>query len=153
VPLDVKRFAEFLTGEGYRPSVDQDRFVTFKHEGGFYYVDLDPTDRSYVRVVFPGFWKLAGPEDLQRALAAANVATLTIKTAKVVIIPDESKVSAAVELFVQTAEQLEAMLPRCLTCLQAAVRRFGEEMDRRTVDPSPPVAFVRRFGAWPPKGN
>ena len=153
MPLDVKRFAEFLTGEGYRPTVDGDRFVTFKHEGGFYYVDLDPTDRSYVRVVFPGFWKLAGPEEHLRALAAANTATLTIKTAKVVIMPDEPKVSAAVELFVQTAEQLEAMLPRCLTCLQAAVRRFGEEMDRRTVDPSPPAAFVRRFGAWPPKGN
>jgi hypothetical protein len=153
VELDVQRCAEFLTAEGYRPSVDQDRFVTFKHEGGFYYVDLDPTDTCYVRVVYPGFWKLAGAEEVQRALAAANSATLGIKVAKVVVIPDESRVTAAVELFVQTAEQFEAMLPRCLTCLQAAARRFREEMDRRAVDPGPPAALVRRFGEWPPRTN
>jgi len=153
VPLDVQRFAEFLTAEGYRPSVDGDRFVTFKHEGGFYYVQLDPTDPYYVQLAYPGFWKLAGQEDVRRALAAANSATRSIKAAKVFIKADESDVSASIELFVQTPEQFEAMLPRCLACLQSAVGRFVREMDRPKVDPNPPEAFVRRFGEWPPKGN
>ena len=147
--LDVERCAAFLTAEGYRPSVDGDRFVTFKHEGGFYYVHLDPADPHYVRVVYPDFWKLAGQEDVRRALAAAGSATLTTKAAKVVVMPDESKVSAAVELFIQTPEQFEAMLARCLTALQVAAAHFAREMQARTVDPSPPTALVRRFGPWP----
>lgn len=152
MPLDVQRCAVFLTAEGYRPTVEGDRFVTFKHEGGFYYVQVDPADSAYVRVVYPGFWNLTGQQEVQRAFAAAGSATLGIKAAKVVVIPDESTVSAAVEFFIQTPEQFEAALRRCLSVLQAAVKHFTREMDARTVDPSPPAAFVRRFGPWP-KGN
>jgi len=147
--MDVKRCVEFLIAEGYRPRVDEDRFVTFKHEGGFYYVDLDPNDTFYIRLVHPNFWKLAGQEEVPRAYAAAGSATLGIKAAKVVVLPDEAKVSAAVEMFVQTAEQFEVMLPRCLTCIQAAVRHFAQEMQRPPVDPGLPDAIARRLGKWP----
>ncbi len=149
MPLDVERCAAFLAAEGYRPAIDGDRFVTFKHEGGFYYVHLDPEDPNYVRVVYPSFWRLAGQLDVQRAMAAANNATQSIKAAKVTVLPDESKVSASVELFIQAPEQFEAVLPMCLSALQAAVATFVREVRARTVDPAPPDLLVRRFGEWP----
>jgi hypothetical protein len=146
VKLDVQRCVEFLTSEGYRPTVDGDRFVLFMHEGGLYYVELDPLDPQYVRVVYPGFWAFAGEDEHLRVLAAAATATLGTKAAKVVVIPDRSKVAATVEMFVPTAVHFEAVFARCLAGLQAAVACFVREMRPRPVDASTPGAMASRYG-------
>ena len=59
-------YMDFLSGEGYRPTIDNDGDVVFKVEGGLYYIDVDADDAVYFRVVYPNFWSIENPDEIRR---------------------------------------------------------------------------------------
>lgn len=117
-------YMDFLSGEGYRPTVDNDGDVVFKVEGGLYYIDVDADDAVYFRVVYPNFWSIENPDELLRAKAAANHATATTKVAKVYVRPDETDTIAAVEIYVDPPEDFRAVFTRAIGALQHAASTF-----------------------------
>ena len=122
------RLMEFLATEGYRPSLDSDGDIRFKHDGGNYLIRLESTDDQYVSISFPGFWPLESKEEIARAFRAANRATMLTKVAKIEVVEDHKDVWAEIELLVDGPEQIEAHFHRALTLIQAAVAKFAAEM-------------------------
>ena len=122
------RLMEFLSCEGYRPSLEPTGMVHFKHEGGFYMVRLDPDDDQYVSIAYQNFWQLRSPEERTRALRAASQATYAIKVAKVVVLEGHDNVWAQADLFVEGPEQLEAVFARVLGAIRAGVSEFVQLM-------------------------
>jgi hypothetical protein len=125
--MDTDRLMDFLTREGFRPTLASPAGIRFKFEGGFYGVWFPPPDDQYVAIVFPGFWKVGSPEEEVRALRAANAASVETKVVKVFIGP-EGHVGAEAQMYVTATEQLEAVFVRCLDTLRYAVSRFVDAM-------------------------
>lgn len=121
-------YVNFLTEEGYRPTVDGDGDVQFKIEGGLYYIDVETDDPPYFRVVFPNFWSIENPDELTRAYGAADHATASTKVAKVYLRPDLLDTIAAVEIYVDPPEQFKTVFPRTISALQSAVGVFRDRM-------------------------
>lgn len=124
----AQMYMEYLTQEGYRPSVDGDGDVVFKEEGRTYYIEVDTEDQGYFRVVFPNFWCIESDEERERVLVAANHATMQTKVAKVYLRADGEDTSAAVELFLAHPKDFSAVFQRAMSALKASVRTFREKM-------------------------
>lgn len=133
--IDANRLMDFLSREGFRPTLAAPGDVRFKYEGGSYMVRLLPNDDQYVVVTYPNFWRIGGPEEEIRALRAANQATQAIKVAKVAVLEEQHNVWADAELLVTQPEQFEALFYRSLGILKAAVAKFVELM--RASEPLP----------------
>ncbi len=122
----ASKYLDFLSQEGFRPSVDEDGDVTFRYEGGFYGILIDPKDVKYVRLVFPNFWSIDSKDEGDRASRACVYATGKTKVAKVYTVRDN--VWAAIELFCPSTEAFQAVFPRCMGALRASVSNFREYM-------------------------
>ena len=110
--------------EGYRPTVDGDGDVSFKYEGGSYYIDIDTDDNTYFRLVFPNFWSLDDADERARGVMAADAATRRTNVAKVYTRQDGKNVSAAVEMFLPAARGLPARIPTVDGRVAACGRRL-----------------------------
>ena len=132
--MDANRLIEFLTQEGFRPSQAGPLEVRFKFEGGHYAVRWYADDERFVCVVFPGFWRAQGDQELARCYRAASGASEGTKIAKVVVLEDRT-VWAAAELLVVGFEQFQEFLPRTLSILKYAASRFADLM--RQSEPGP----------------
>jgi hypothetical protein len=119
---------EFLATEGYRPSLDSDGDIRFKHDGGHYLIHLESGDDQYVSVVFPRFWPLESQEEIARAFRAANRAGTNTKVAKVEVLEEQKDVWAEIELLIERPEQLEEQFHRVLALIQGAVDEFAAQM-------------------------
>ena len=119
---------EFLTNEGYRPTLRPDGDIAFKSDGGFFLIRLDPNDDQYFAIAFPNFWPLKDESEVVRALRAANRVTTRTKAAKVIVLEKRRDVWVTVEFFAHGTEQFEATFGRLLSGLRYAVQKFGEEM-------------------------
>ncbi len=133
--MDAGRLMDFLSKEGFRPSLAAPGDVRFKYEGGNYMVRLLPKDDQYVVISYANFWRIGSPEEEIRALRAANQATLATKVAKIGVVESQHNVWADAELLVTQPEQFEALFYRTLGILKAAVARFVELM--RASEPLP----------------
>ena len=124
----AKLYSDYLVREGYHPTIDSDGDVIFKHEGKTYYVDIDTSDASFFRLVYPKFWSVGTGDELASVLLAANTANRKTKVAKVYVLGDFSDTSASIEMFFERPEQFRAVFRRAMLALQAGVRNFVEEM-------------------------
>lgn len=140
--MDTDRVVEFLTREGFRPTLEKPGDVRFKYEGGFYGVWFPPPDEQYVAITFPNFWKVTSPEEEVRALRAANEAGVHTKVAKISIQP-EGQVWAELQLFTTAPEQFEGVFLRCLDTLKYAVGRFADAMKQSEPLPDQRIALKR----------
>lgn len=122
------RWMEFLAAEGYRPSLDADGDVTFKGDGGYYLILMDPADEQFVSINFPNFWSLDSADEKARALGAANSATMLTKVAKVVVVEVRDEVWAVADLFLEGPEQMQDLVGRALDTIKAGVAKFTELM-------------------------
>lgn len=141
--MDTDRLMEFLTQEGFRPSLAEGGAVRFNFEGGRYSIRVLPDDDQYVSVSYPFFWELRSPEEEVRALRAANRAGQVVKAAKVHVLPQHHNVWAEVELLVVAPEQFDKLFPRALSILKAVVARFVELMRASEPLPDPRVTLAR----------
>ncbi|MCS6772823.1 MAG: hypothetical protein RMM31_05300 [Anaerolineae bacterium] len=125
---EAELYVSHLTEEGYQPTVDADGDVVFKHEGLTYYIDIDTNDESFFRLVCPNFWSIDSPEELLRALLAANYVTRKMKVAKVYVHNDGKDVSASIEIFLAQPEHFKAVFRRSLSALQSSISNFRSRM-------------------------
>ncbi|MEJ5223558.1 MAG: hypothetical protein WHV44_03810 [Anaerolineales bacterium] len=119
---------DYLIAEGYRPTIDSDGDVVFKHEGRTYYIEIDTNDEQFFRIVFPNFWSVESEEELARVILAANYATMKTKVAKVYLRSDSKDTVASVEMFFGRPEHFKEGFRRAMSALQAGVNNFIEKV-------------------------
>ena len=125
----AEMFMEHLAEEGYRPKLDDDGDVVFKHEGGGYCIIIDETDEQYFRIIFPGFWSIESEQERAMVEKAALHATKQVKVAKIFPVRDDTW--AAVELFCDPPSNALSVLGRSLGSLQTATNAFRAKMEEQ----------------------
>ena len=129
-----KYYLDVLETEGYRPELDQDGDVRFRHEGNSYFIEVREDDPMFFRVVMPNFWDIESPAERKRIIEAANAACNEIKVSKVFIVRNDTW--CAVELFLPSQEDFAPLLQRCLLAIRAAVNTFTERMRNDSAPPA-----------------
>jgi hypothetical protein len=128
--MDTDRLMEFLTREGFRPSLAAEGDVRFKYEGGHYAVRFVANDPQWVLVSYPNFWQIGSPEEELRALRAAGETSQVTKIVKIHVVAQQHNVWAEAELLIERPEQFEALFPRTLSILRSGVAKFVELMKK-----------------------
>lgn len=121
-------YRDLLDAEGYRPTIDGDGDVAFKFEGGSYYISIYENDERYFQLVFPAFWSIDSPEELERARTACIETTQTVKSTKVFLIRNNTDVSASYEAFYASPDDVMKVFPRCIGSIQTAASTFRDAM-------------------------
>ena len=122
----AKLYMDYLIEEGYRPTIDSDGDVIFKHEGRAYFIDIDTSDEQFFRIVYPNFWSIESAEELARVLYAANYATRMTKVAKVYLRSDGKDTIASIEMFFEQPEHFRSVFRRAMSALQTSITNFKE---------------------------
>jgi len=122
----AKMYMEYLDGEGYRPEIDSDGDVRYKHEGRTYFIIVDEKDQEFFRICFPSFWSVDDEIERRQVLVACDHATGTTKVAKVYTVGD--KVWGSYELFIQKPEDFKPVFARGMRAIRAAVASFVSKM-------------------------
>jgi hypothetical protein len=120
---------EYLSSEGYRPSLDDDYTLTFKSEDKHYVLDRYQDDEQFIRLLAPNIWKIDSGKELVEAMFQANKASADTKSAKVFVLENQESVWASLEMFIADDQAFNAVFFRCLNALNSAVNRFHEGMD------------------------
>lgn len=119
-------YIKFLEANGYRPELDKDGDVAFKHEGGNYIIQIDENDNLYFRLIYPNFWEIENEQERSDVLIASTVANSDIKCAKIFMLRDN--VWAVVEIFLAHPDDYEKLLSRSISSIQSAVGGFRTKM-------------------------
>jgi hypothetical protein len=105
--------------------IDEDGDIAFDYKDGHYYIMTDQSDEKYVRVFFPGFFKIE-KKDVGAALSAANEATSKIKLAKIYVL--KNIVNCSVELFSESEESFFILLDRIFSIIKDATLIFYKSL-------------------------
>jgi hypothetical protein len=141
-PLVLKKlpmaqmYQAYLRAEGYLLENEPSGDVRFKFEGGNYWINIDPEDKDYFRILYPSFWPIKGEPERAKVDVAALHATARTKVAK--ILPSRDNVSAAVEILCSPPENFKFVFKRLLGVLQFAVKTFVEKMREAPPPALPP---------------
>lgn len=125
-----RMYVNYLKEEGYKPEIDQDGDVVFKHEGKTYVITIDERDPQFFRLVLPNIWSRdidTVDAELLFVMAAAQVATAVTKVAKVHVVGNKS-VWVSIELFVMRPEDFQGVFYRLLSAMDAAKQQFSMVM-------------------------
>ncbi|MHB1047528.1 MAG: T3SS (YopN, CesT) and YbjN peptide-binding chaperone 1 [Thermoanaerobaculia bacterium] len=125
-PSDAGPHFAFLDAEGFRPEIDEDGDVRFRHEGRTLYLFRDGKDAEYFRVALPGAWECESPEEESRALAAVNSVNRDLKTVKCVLV--DGVVWVSVEQFFDPPEAFRPVFTRLLDVIGSAAWHVRERM-------------------------
>ena len=123
-----KMYMDYLTSEGFAPSLDSDGDVMFKYEGGTYFIIVDDKDQIYFAMLYPNFWEIESEDEKEKALLAAKEATRTAKVAKVYLTEDNTDVTMSAEIFLKTPSDFKDTFYRMLSAMSAARRAFVDKM-------------------------
>ncbi|HEX8519968.1 MAG TPA: hypothetical protein VF667_10290 [Pseudonocardia sp.] len=124
-------YVEHLSELGYRPQIDDDGDIYFRHEGGHYYI-LGTDDEQYVQLAYLNFWPIEDDDELRRALLAASVANRNTKVAKVSVRPDLKDMHVTAEVFLARPTDLVDVFERLVGAIQTARATFAQEVRRPT---------------------
>lgn len=122
-------YVEHLSELGYRPKIDDENDIYFRHEGGHYYI-LSTDDEQYVQIVYLNFWPVEDEDALRRGLLAASVATRSTKVAKVSARPDLANMHITAEVFLARPTDLVDVFERLVGAIQQARTVFLQEVER-----------------------
>ena len=128
--LDLYR--EHLASEGFRPEVDEDGDLSFRHERKSLCIFVHEDDRTFFRLAFPAFFECEGPEEEARALRVANRLNKSLKVGKLVIADGYAWVN--VELFFDEPADFRPVFDRCLDLVGSMAfdfRRLMQEEARK----------------------
>jgi hypothetical protein len=123
-------YLTYLKDEGYRAELDEDGDISFKYEGGFYYIYVDADDEKYFRMVCPYFWKLETDEEKLKALKAVNLVNRQYKCGKVFLVRDDKNVTADIGLFLNDVNDFKFVFSRMIGILQEMVNELADEMKK-----------------------
>ena len=119
-------YIDYLTSEGYRPTLDSDGDVTFKRQGGSYFIGVAADDLNFFRVVFPNFWPIESAAERSKVLVAADFSNAKSKVCKVYT--TRNNVWAVIELYVASPADFEKVFPRAMSGLDNGVANFARKM-------------------------
>lgn len=117
---------EYLSTEGFRPSINADGEIMFHFEGKICYLQTDAADREYVRLVIVNFCPIADEADRVRITAAAQEATCSTKVIKIFTQDDDTWCAA--QLLLPEPERFSEVLNRTLSAIRAALRTFDKAL-------------------------
>lgn len=120
---------DYLKEEGYKPALDGDGDIVFKSEGGTYYIFASEDDPMYFALMYPNFWVISGPDQLDKANRACVQATRETKVAKVYLNRNQDKVSASIEVYIREPKDCAHFLQRALAATRHAVKEFVGVME------------------------
>lgn len=123
---DTQPHLDFLVSEGYRPEVDEDGDLRFRHEGRTHFLIPQEKDPGYFRVSFPGAWECDGPEEEALALRTVNAVNRDLKVAKCVLV--DGVVWVSVEGFFDPPDSFRPVFARCLDVIGSAAWQIRERM-------------------------
>lgn len=121
-----RMYSDYLTEEGYKPSIDEDGDVVFKREGRSYFISVSEQDPEYFRVVLPNFWSIENEEERAKVLAAASWSNYRSKVSKVYTVKDNTW--ASVELFVKDPKDFKKVFARSMSALTNGAETFTKQM-------------------------
>ena|ERR1700757_2607811 len=124
----IKLCKDYLTEEGYRPSIDETGDLFFKFEGRTHFILIDDKDDEFFQIAFLNFWRIEDNDELVRAFKAANEASRDTKVVKVVVREDGKNVIASVEMFITSPEDFSRSLKRSLSAIRYAADHFADAM-------------------------
>ncbi len=119
-------YMTYLKASGYRPDLDSDGDVTFKHEGGNYIIQIHENDDGYFRLIYPNFWEIESEQEGEDVLVAGSATNSIVKCAKIFTVKDN--LWAVVELFLTKPDDYEKLLARSISALQNGVSTFRTKM-------------------------
>lgn len=123
---DTQPYLDFLVSEGYRPEVDEDGDLRFRHEGRTLFLFRHEKDPEYFRVALPGAWECESPEEEARALQAVNAVNRDLKVAKCALV--DGVVWVSVEGFFDPPDSFRPVFARCLDVIGSAAWQIRERM-------------------------
>jgi hypothetical protein len=129
-------YMNWLTEQGYRPELDKDGDVAFKHERINFVLFSNEKDETFFRLMVPFFWELESEEETERATKTIMKLNTDYKAAKFYIMQED--VCVAIESFYQKPEDVFPVLGRQIDLLASAMREFRQLM--REEAPKPPLA-------------
>lgn len=119
-------YVNFLTEEGYRPEIDSDGDVRFKHDGKILFIGVSESDANFFRIVLPNIWKIENDTERRKVLAAVDYSNAKSKVSKAYIL--NNNVWVAIEMFVGDPEGFTTMFTRCLAALMNGKDNFVVKM-------------------------
>jgi hypothetical protein len=134
----VETYMDILRTEGYRPELDQDGDVAFKHERIHFVVFANEKDEQFFRLMIPYFWPIESDEERARATKYIMQLNLEYKAAKFYLVRDGTDVCVVIEAFYAKPEDVKPVLGRCIDLSASAMREFQSLM--RDSAPKPPTA-------------
>lgn len=121
-----RMYTDYLTEEGYKPSIDEDGDVVFKREGRSYFISVSEKDPEYFRVVLPNFWSIESEEERAKVLAAANWSNNRSKVSKIYTVKDNTW--ASIELFIKDPKDFKKVFARSMSALGNGADTFTKKM-------------------------
>lgn len=121
------RYLDWLSFEGYSPTVDRDGDIIFKHEDWTILLIRDLRDPEYFRLALPNFWPIESEAERARALRAADCVNRRTKVAKLHFGSGKS-MWVTVEMFVGDQAHIRPLLPRCIALLPECAHLFKAVM-------------------------
>ena len=119
----------FLTAEGYVPTTDEQGGIAFKREGRVYLSFVSDDDPNYFNVYcYMSYGDLVSSRE--KALAAANEVSRSIKAIKITLLDDSdpSKVSFGIEALLPTPESFPPIFERSLAIIGLSIDQFSAKI-------------------------
>ena len=119
---------DYLSSEGYKPTIDEDDDVLFKAEGFSFYVDNDKSDDTYLQIVLPYIMELK-EDDLLSSMAAMAACNQITQDKKIVqaYITDDGDVMLCTDTYIGSAGNMNEFIDSSIAFMIRAVSAFGEE--------------------------
>jgi hypothetical protein len=122
----AEMFQQYLTAEGYLPTIDEDGDVMFKSEGTTFLIIPDEQDGEFFRLALPNFWSIDDEDERERGKIACLEVAKSLKVVKLFPVGDDTW--ATVEMFVSPIQSVMDVFWKCVRSLHHAKNAFGKQM-------------------------
>lgn len=126
---------DYLSSEGYKPSIDEDDDVLFKAEGYSFYVDNDKSDDTYLQIVLPYIMEL-DEDNLMSTMAAMAACNQITQDKKIVqaYITDDGDVMLCTDTYIGSAGNMNEFIDSSIIFMIRAISAFHEQYNELMED-------------------
>jgi len=118
-------YIEYLSKEGFTPTIDEDGDIKFKVAGDTYFIIVDDKDIQFFQV-YTGFKLDTVSQDA--ALNAANFSNRSSKVVKVAFSPDRKVISITAELLLNDPKDFIPVFSRAISLIKNAENNFMTQL-------------------------
>ena len=126
---------DYLSSEGYKPTIDEDDDVLFKAEGYSFYVDNDKSDDTYLQIVLPYIMELE-EDDLLSSMAAMAACNQITQDKKIVqaYITDDGDVMLCTDTYIGSAGNMNEFIDSSIIFMIRAISAFHDQYNELMAD-------------------